>query len=257
MSALETTTLSPVTGGDVAAQRRTDVPRVTGFSLVLLGLVTLLLGAWGGIAPFVGPTFGYRPAGRSSWHWNEAHGLLAVAPGAVAVLVGLLLMGVAPGVVAGRGRLRLLVLGAVLLACGGWFVVGPTAWPVVHGGAYFHGGSPLHVLVDRIGASFGPGVLLAICGGIALGWSIRHRAYAAVPAAGAPGTAAPVAGTADRSHLRSVPAAEPVAAEPVAAQPVAAEPVATAPGVTESAVATGAAPAEPGVAPTGTGVGRS
>jgi hypothetical protein len=241
MSALEITTPSPVTAGDVAARRRTDVPRVTGFSLVLLGLVTLLLGAWGGIAPFVGPAFGYRPAGRSSWHWTEAHGLLAVAPGAVAVVVGLLLMGVAPWVIAGRGRLRLLVLGTVLLACGSWFVVGPTAWPVVHGGAYFHGGSPLHVLVDRIGASFGPGVLLATCGGIALGWSIRHRAYATVPAAGAAtGTAVPAAGTADRSYLRAVPGAEPRAAEPVGADTPAAEP-----GVTE-----GVAPTQSVAAPT-------
>jgi len=214
MSALETTTLSPVTTGDLAGERRTDVPKAGGFSLVLLGLVTVLLGAWGGLAPFVGPTFGYRPAGRSSWHWSEAHGLLAVAPGAVAVLVGLLLMGSARGVIAGRGRLRLLVLGTVLLACGGWFVIGPTSWPVVHGVAYFHSGSPLHVLADRIGASYGPGVLLALCGGIAVGWSIRHRAHAAAMA--------PATGPVERSHLRAVPvAADPGLGEPGATDPAA------------------------------------
>lgn len=198
MSALETTTIPPVPPSEVGPAQA-DAPRATGGSLVLLGLVTLLLGAWGAIAPFVGPTFGYQPAGRSPWQWSEAHGLLAAAPGVAAMVVGFLLAGVAARAVIGRGRTPLLGLGLLLLASGAWFVVGPVAWPVLRNAGYFGSGSPMADLVDRIGTSFGPGLLLAAFGGIAMGWSLRAGRRAA--ASTGPVERLPRRGTGERGAM--------------------------------------------------------
>src|SRR5574340_782616 len=50
-----------------------------------LGVLTLLVGAWGGIVPFVGPIFGFSADGTVAWYWNMPHALLWLAPGAAAV----------------------------------------------------------------------------------------------------------------------------------------------------------------------------
>ena len=55
-------------------------------SLILGGFLALLLSAWAGIAPFIGPSFGFSPDGTASWTWNLVHGLGAVLPGAVGLL---------------------------------------------------------------------------------------------------------------------------------------------------------------------------
>ena len=49
--------------------------------------------AWGGIIPYVGPAFGYSADGTGAWHWDLAHTVLALVPGAIGVIVGILILG--------------------------------------------------------------------------------------------------------------------------------------------------------------------
>src|SRR6476646_5143293 len=84
----------------------------------LLGLLLILLGAWGGIVAYVGPRIGFRMDSAPAWQWNTARWELHGAPGGVVVLGGLLLMFGAPRVIARFGALLALVSGI-------WFVVGP------------------------------------------------------------------------------------------------------------------------------------
>jgi len=155
-------------------------------SLAMLGVVTAAISAWGGIVAYVGPTFGYSADGSGSWHWNLAHALLGLVPGAIGVVAGLAMISAGSRLGLGIGRVSLAMLGLIVLACGAWFVIGPLAWPVLlHASGYFVGASQLHMLANEVGYSFGPGLILAACGGFALGWSVRHRpAPVAAPVAG-------------------------------------------------------------------------
>ena len=69
---------SPMTGGRHSARAH-----AAGTGIVTVGVVTILISAWGALIPFVEPLFGYHVTGTPSWHWNAAHTLLAVVPGAV------------------------------------------------------------------------------------------------------------------------------------------------------------------------------
>ena len=81
------------------------------------GIVLIVLGLWGALIPFVGPSFdfAYDPGQGSAW--SAARGWLEVLPGVVTVIGGLLL-------VTSRNRAAA-VLGAWLtIVAGAWFVVG-------------------------------------------------------------------------------------------------------------------------------------
>jgi hypothetical protein len=83
----------------------------------LSGLILLLLGVWGGLAPYIGPYlhFGYTP--DTAWAGTPGRLYLSAVPGAV-VAVG--------GLVAMITRSRGLGGAAALLAAlgGGWFIAG-------------------------------------------------------------------------------------------------------------------------------------
>lgn len=135
-------------------------------SIEMAGFLVVLLGAWGGIVPFVGPLFGYSADGSPSWSWNLAHALLGLAPGAAAVFAGLLV------IMAGFAMYRpggLLVGGLLAAISGAWFVVGPVAWPALEHGTYFVGASPMRELAYWIGYSLGTGGLLIALGSFVLG----------------------------------------------------------------------------------------
>ena len=38
------------------------------------GVIAVLVSAWGGIVPYVGPLFGYSGDGSGAWHWDLAPG---------------------------------------------------------------------------------------------------------------------------------------------------------------------------------------
>src|SRR6266568_3992336 len=91
----------------------TPIPRSRG---VLSGLLLILLGAWGGLIPFIGPYFHYAYTPDKAWVYTTGRLWLEIVPGAATALGGLLVLASA------RGPLAL--FGAFVAALGGaWFVV--------------------------------------------------------------------------------------------------------------------------------------
>jgi hypothetical protein len=147
-----------------------------------VALLTALLGAWVGIATFVGPDFGWRPTVAGSWQWVMVNWLLHLIPGAAAFVGGLLVLARSPARQGGPNLLSALAALLVLLA-GFWLVIGPAAWPVFESTPAFNTlASTNRAFLDALGASLGPGVLLAAFGGMALKAAItRPRMDAAEP----------------------------------------------------------------------------
>jgi hypothetical protein len=137
-------------------------------SIEMAGLLTLMLGAWSGVVPYVGPIFGFSGDGAGSWTWNLAHALLFLVPGAAACIAAAIIM--IEGLSTGPARRGLLALGGLLaLVCGTWLVIGPIAWPALQGTAFFAGASPLHEFAYWVGYALGPGALLVALGAFVLG----------------------------------------------------------------------------------------
>jgi hypothetical protein len=160
-----------VTGGSVPAA-----------GLGVVGLLTLLLGAWAGIAVFVGPTFGWSPDGGTAWHWDLVRGVLHAAPGGAGVLAGVLMMARTPRAARGAGRSEAAVAGLLAVVAGAWLVIGPSLWPVIRAssGPLFATGSALRIFTYQVGPNFGPGLLLAVTGACAIAWSVRRARTRAV-----------------------------------------------------------------------------
>jgi len=101
---------------------------------------------------------------------------LGLIPGAAGVVLGLYVMGSARVTTMLRGRLSLAMAGLLLMVCGAWFAIGPSAWPVLYHGEYLvRSASPLRYLAYDVGYALGVGLILAACGGFASGWAWRHR----------------------------------------------------------------------------------
>ncbi len=165
----------PVGRGVRSRRWRTDwAPRPAGYGII--GILAVLLGAWGGIVPYVGPVFGYSSNGAGSWVWSLQHAVLYLIPGAAAVFAGLLLLGMVPRSWQGRGRLGGTFAGWLLILCGAWFVLGPFAWPVLHAGSpVFVTTSPATMFAHEVGYNLGTGLLLAVLGAMALKAGVRER----------------------------------------------------------------------------------
>jgi hypothetical protein len=82
-----------------------------------MGLLLILLGAWGALIPFFGPNIDWAYMADPAWTWSATKGWLEVLPGAVTALGGLLLLA--------SGNRGSAVFGGWLAVLGGaWFVVG-------------------------------------------------------------------------------------------------------------------------------------
>jgi hypothetical protein len=135
------------------------------------GCLLIVLGAWGGLVPFIGPYFGYFYGPDKTWLYNSDRLWLSVLP-AVVVFVGGLIVLAMP---------RTSALGALLAVLGGvWFVIGapvlavarPGTGPGAPGsasGAMF-GPATMHLL-ENIGFFSGLGVVIVFFGALALGRS--------------------------------------------------------------------------------------
>ncbi len=158
-------------------------PRRSG--LVVAGVVAVVVSAWGGVIPYLGPTFGFSGDGSGSWHWSLAHSVLALIPGAAGVLLGLFVIGAARRTAVNRGRLTLAMAGTLLMVCGAWFALGPLAWPVIyHGDVYFvMTASHLRFLGYEAGYAIGTGLIVFGCGGFVSGWASRHQRRESLPMA--------------------------------------------------------------------------
>jgi hypothetical protein len=148
----------------------TRPPRSLG--MLIAGIGAILVGAWAGIVPFVGPKFGYNLGSSAAWKLTADHVYLQLAPGAAGVLAGLIFLGFVPRRVrAPFWRGLAVVAGLLAAAAGAWLVIGPDAYTVLrHVGA--NGRTlptrSLASLATQVGYYLGPGVLLAVFGGMAL-----------------------------------------------------------------------------------------
>jgi hypothetical protein len=148
----------------------TRIPRSRGG---VSGVLLILLGAWGALAPFVGPYFHFAYTPDRAWAYNSGRLWLSVVPG-VAALVGGLLVTFASHRAVG-------IFGALLAALGGaWFIVGAPVIKVVVVNTSITPGTPLVHSAGSIsvarwefleGIAFftGIGVLILFFGALALG----------------------------------------------------------------------------------------
>ncbi len=146
----------------------------------IVGLLSVLVGAWGGICVFVGPYFGYRPTSATTWQWTTNNWLLHLVPGAVAVVAGFMILTLSPMRRAGGGvRSGIGLMGLLLAASGTWFVIGPAIWPTFQSSpAYATGTGAWTSFWNQLGANLGPGLLLAFFGGMAVKAGIARPALA-------------------------------------------------------------------------------
>jgi hypothetical protein len=138
--------------------------RVSGRSTVAGG-VLLVLGLWGALVPFVGPSFGYGMGGVAAWTWTESHATLHLAPGVAAIVGAFFLL---------RGRGASQTVGALLAMAGGiWFVIAPSLHPLWAGqgttGMSGMGDSAASSALSALGYHYGTGVLIAIVATYTLG----------------------------------------------------------------------------------------
>ncbi|WP_242902151.1 hypothetical protein [Actinomadura terrae] len=143
------------------------------------GVLLVLLGAWGGLLPFVGPYLDFGFAPDDAWVYDTDRLQLSVAPGAATVLGGLVVLGTANRVLG--------VLGAWLAVLGGaWFAVGgPLAalWDVPGVGAPL-GTEQGRRVAEQLAGFTGLGVVIVLVAALALG---RFTARVARPADSEPG----------------------------------------------------------------------
>lgn len=155
------------------------------------GGLAVVAGVWGGICGYIGPYFGFRPLADTTWVATLQEGLLHVAPGAAAVVAGLMLLGLGPARRA-ASRWALMVPAVILLAAGSWFVIGPVAWPAIESGAAFLPASALRNLLDVACASYAPGLVMVMLGGMALKAATVPLVAVRDPMTPAAGPAAPL-----------------------------------------------------------------
>ena len=141
--------------------------RARPMSALGVGLFAAVVASWGAVASFVGPDFGYRPTTYHAWVWVAQNWLLHLLPGAGGLVAGLLITRLSPRRLGSGGPLGMSAL--LLIAAGAWFVLGPTLWPTFEASpAFAVGVSNWMSFVNQAGSSLGPGLLLAVFGGMAL-----------------------------------------------------------------------------------------
>src|SRR3954471_3982592 len=97
-------------------ESRMRIPRTRG---AISGLLLVVLGAWGALVPFIGPSFNFTIGPDASWHMTSGRFWLSLLPGVVTLVGGLL-------VLLSANRATAILGAQMALAAGIWFVVGPT-----------------------------------------------------------------------------------------------------------------------------------
>jgi hypothetical protein len=135
----------------------------------LCGLALILLGGWGGVAPFAGPSlrFGFTP--DTAWAYTQGRLYLSALPGAVVLVAGLIVL-----VTRSRGFGGFCALVAAF--AGGWFIAGAALVRLLPArqAASIVTGSPLGTGTSRIvltSLAFfgGTGALIVFFAALALG----------------------------------------------------------------------------------------
>ena len=137
------------------------------------GVLLILLGAWGGLVPFVGPYFHFAYTPDKAWAYTSGRLWLSIVPGAAALLGGVL--------VTISSHRAIACLGAFVAALGGaWFIVGSPVIKLVVKNNSISPGLPLdgpvgplssgtRVFLEGLGFFTGTGALILFFGALALG----------------------------------------------------------------------------------------
>jgi hypothetical protein len=171
------------------------LPRARSRGGLIAGVAIAVIGLWGAIAPYVGPTIQRQTSTRGR-HRRDVnapqHLTLNLIPGLVAIAAGVVLILLARRLQE-RGRRIALVAAGVALAAGIWFVIGPGVWNVLHAKPVTQPKSPASAsrlpipasrrfLVQMLDA-LGPGLLLVGIAAMALaGFALGRRPPLAAPA---------------------------------------------------------------------------
>src|SRR3954453_967874 len=171
------------------------IPRTRG---AVSGVLLVVLGAWGALVPFIGPSFDLTIGPDSTFHMTSGRLWLSLVPGVVAALGGLMLLF--------RANRAAAILGAQLgPAAGAWFVVGPTLsqlWssaPGALGQAGYPAGDEGRRVLESIAYFYGVGAAIMGFAGLALGrLTLRSARDVELATAAAPATSRPRTGRFDR-----------------------------------------------------------
>lgn len=147
------------------------IPRSRG---AVCGVLLILLGLWGGLAPFVGPYFHFGFAPDRAWAYNSGRLYYSIVPGAAVLLGGLLVLltrNRAVGVIGGL----LAILGGAWFGLGTGFVAYVLKQPSISLGAPIGSGftiggvAPIRVYLEQVTLFSGLGLLVVLLGGLAIG----------------------------------------------------------------------------------------
>jgi hypothetical protein len=174
----------------------TRIPRTRGG---VSGVLLILLGAWGGLVPFIGPYFRFAYTPDKAWAYTSGRLWLSVVPGAAALLGGVL------ATIASHRAAA--CAGAFVAALGGaWFIVGDPVIRLAVKNGSINPGTPLagslgplsstsRVLLEGLGFFLGTGTLILFFAALALGRfsvvGVRDAAMAEELLAGVPTEAYP------------------------------------------------------------------
>jgi len=167
------------------------------------GVLLILIGAWGGLAPFVGPYFRFAYTPDKTWAYTSGRLWLSAVPGAAALLGGLLVVAASHRAVGG--------FGAFIAALGGaWFIVGGPVIALAVKNGSISPGVPLtgtlgslssvdRVFLEQFAFFTGIGVLILFFAALALGRfsvvGVKDAALAEQMLSGVPtGTYTPIYG---------------------------------------------------------------
>jgi hypothetical protein len=139
------------------------VPRSRG---AISGLLLVLLGLWGALIPLIGPYFSYAYTPDSAWKLTSGRIWLEIAPGAVTVLGGIILLVTAMRPMAMTGA-------ALAAVSGAWFAVGAVMSPLWANALTLSPGSPvggpIHRSLEQLGFYTGLGVVIVFIAAVAAG----------------------------------------------------------------------------------------
>jgi hypothetical protein len=186
------------------------IPRTRG---AISGLLIVVLGAWGAIVPFIGPSFNLTIGPDATFHMTDGRLFLSLIPGVVAVVGGLMLL-----LSANRASA---ILGAQLaLAAGVWFVIGPVLsqlWsssPGALGQAGFAAGDEGRRVLEAIAYFYGVGAAITACAALALGRLTLRSARDVERAEAVAAAERPAPPTIRTGRFDREPAPAPVESEP-------------------------------------------
>jgi len=150
------------------------IPRTRG---AVSGLLLILLGAWGGLVPFVGPYFHFEFSPDKAWAYNSGRLYLSVIPGAVTLLAGLFIL-------LTRSRAAGVLWGFLAALSGAWFIAGSQVAQVLLNSSTITPGTPAgtpvslgsgavrlstRMFAEQLGFFTGLGIAIIFIAAIAIG----------------------------------------------------------------------------------------